>query len=61
MEAMPASRLWDVFHVDSKEVRNVAARWALISARVVSAHAAVREGAQLVEMAQALLGAQLSY
>ena len=42
-QALPASRMVDVFPVDIETVRAVAARWALISARVVSAHAATRE------------------
>ena len=41
--ALPASRMVDVFPVDMETVHAVAARWALISARVVSAHAATRE------------------
>ena len=43
VEALPASRMVDVFPVDIETVHTVAARWALISARVVSAHAATRE------------------
>ena len=42
-QALPASRMVDVFPVDIETVHTVAARWALISARVVSAHAATRE------------------
>ena len=45
VEAMPAclSRMVDVFPIDIEKLHTVAARWALISARVVSAHAATRE------------------
>ena len=43
VEALPASRMVDVFPIDIETVHTVAARWALISARVVSAHAATRE------------------
>ncbi len=43
VEALPASRMVDVFPVDIETVPAVVARWALISARVVSAAAAIRE------------------
>jgi hypothetical protein len=43
VEALPASRIIDIFPVDIETVHSVAARWALISARVVSADAATRE------------------
>ena len=43
VQALHASRMVDVFPVDSQRLRSVAARWAFISARVVSAHAATRE------------------
>ena len=43
VDALPASCMVDVFPVDIETVHTVAARWALISARVVSAHAATRE------------------
>ena len=42
-QALPAWRMVDVVPVDMGTVHRVAARWALISARVVSAHAATRE------------------
>ena len=43
VQALPAPCMVDVFPVDIETVHTVAARWALISARVVSAHAATRE------------------
>ena len=43
VEALPASRMVDVFPVGIETVHTVAARWALISARVVSAHAVTHE------------------
>ena len=43
VEALPVSRMVDVFPVDIETVHRAASRWALISARVVSAHAATRE------------------